>query len=174
MVEQTSRRISRGQTIGMINVWRRWSEGLFSQSDLDFLVSVARQTAIAIESARLYLETQRRAREMSALVEVGRDISSSLQARTVLESIATHAKDLLNGNLSALFLPEQDGQIFRAIAAVGEQAEELRNDIVTLGEVMHRLGDFRRIGWQRPEGLVIQEDEKNDKDRYEVRGMRDE
>ena len=134
--------ISRGQTIGMINVWRRWSEGLFSQSDLDFLVSVARQTAIAIESARLYLETQRRAREMSALVEVGRDISSSLQARTVLESIATHAKDLLNGNLSALFLPEQDGQIFRAIAAVGEQAEELRNDIVTLGEGL--LGSIAR------------------------------
>ncbi|HEU0296106.1 MAG TPA: GAF domain-containing protein [Anaerolineales bacterium] len=126
--------ISRGQTIGMINVWRPWSEGLFNQSDLDFLISVARQTAIAIESARLYLETQRRAREMSALVEVGRDISSSLQAETVLESIATHAKDLLNGNLSALFLPEQDGQIFRAIAAVGEEAEELRNDTVRLGE----------------------------------------
>ena len=126
--------ISRGQTIGMINVWRPWSEGLFTQSDLDFLVSVARQTAIAIESARLYLETQRRAREMSALVEVGRDISASLQAQTVLESIATHAKDLLNGNLSALFLPEQDDQIFRAIAAVGEQAEELRNDTVRLGD----------------------------------------
>jgi signal transduction histidine kinase/CheY-like chemotaxis protein len=126
--------ISRGQTIGMINVWRPWSEGFFNQSDLDFLISVARQTAIAIESARLYLETQRRAREMSALVEVGRDISASLQAETVLESIATHAKDLLNGNLSALFLPEQDGQIFRAIAAVGEEAEVLRNDIVIWGE----------------------------------------
>src|SRR4030066_623479 len=104
--------ISRGQIIGLVKVWRPHVDGLFTQADLDFLISVARQTAIAIESARLYLETQRRAREMSALVEVGRDISSSLDASTVLEGIAKHAKDLLNGSLSALFLPEADGQIF--------------------------------------------------------------
>jgi signal transduction histidine kinase/DNA-binding response OmpR family regulator len=126
--------VSRGETIGGIMVWRSRPDGLFNQADLDFLVSVARQTAIAIESGRLYLETQRRAREMSALVDVGRDISASLQAETVLESIATHAKDLLGGDLSALFLPEDDGRIFRAITAVGDEAEELRNDTIKLGE----------------------------------------
>jgi GAF domain-containing protein len=126
--------ISRGHTIGMISVWRPHPDGLFTQTDLDFLISVARQTAIAIESARLYLETQRRAREMSVLVDVGRDISASLEAETVLESIATYAKDLFDGDLSALFLPEEDGQIFRAIAAVGNEAENVRNDTVKLGE----------------------------------------
>jgi GAF domain-containing protein/DNA-binding response OmpR family regulator len=126
--------ISRGQTIGVINVWRPHTDGLFTQVDLDFLISVARQTAIAIESARLYLETQRRAREMSVLVDVGRDISASLDAETVLESIARYAKDLFGGDLSALFLPEEDGQVFRAIAAVGAEAEDVRNDMVKLGE----------------------------------------
>ncbi|MCC6569492.1 MAG: GAF domain-containing protein, partial [Anaerolineales bacterium] len=134
--------ISRGQTIGLLTVWRPWADGQFAQNDLDFLVSVARQAAIAIESARLYLETQRRAREMSALVDVGREISSSLDASTVLEGIASHAKDLLQGNLSALFLPEGDGSIFRAIAAMGEEAEELRNDTIKLGEGL--LGDIAR------------------------------
>ncbi|MEW6084907.1 MAG: GAF domain-containing protein [Chloroflexota bacterium] len=133
---------SRGQVIGVLTVWRPHSEGLFIQPDLDFLVSVARQTAIAIESARLYLETQRRAREMSALVEVGREISSSLEASTVLEGIATHAKDLLQGNMSALFLPDGDGNTFRATAAVGDEAEELRNDTIELGEGL--LGDIAR------------------------------
>jgi len=125
---------SRGQTIGGLTVWRPHKDGLFNQPDLDFLISVARQTSIAIESARLYLETQRRAREMSALVEVGRDISASLNAGTVLEGIATHAKDLLNADTSALFLPEGDGKTFRAIAAVGEVAEELRNDTIIVGQ----------------------------------------
>ena len=134
--------ISRGQTIGLLTVWRPHTEGFFTQADLDFLISVARQTAIAIESARLYLETQRRAREMSALVDVGRDISSSLEAETVLESIATHAKELLNGNLSALFLPEDGGNTFRAIAAVGEEAEQVRNDTIKLGQGL--LGDIAR------------------------------
>ena len=126
--------VSRGQTIGGVTVWRDHIDGLFSQPDLDFLVSVARQTAIAIESARLYLETQRRAKEMSALVDVGRDISASLEAETVLESIAKHAMDLLNADTSALFLPEGDGKTFRAITAVGDVAEELRNDTIILGE----------------------------------------
>jgi len=125
---------SRDQVIGVLSVWRPHSDNLFTQPDLDFLVSVARQTAIAIESARLYLETQRRAREMSVLVDVGREISASLDAETVLEGIATHAKELLNGNLSALFLPEDDGKTFRAIAAVGEEAGNVRNDTVSLGE----------------------------------------
>jgi GAF domain-containing protein len=125
---------SRGQIIGGLTVWRPHKDGLFNQPDLDFLVSVARQTAIAIESARLYLEIQRRAKEMSALVDVGRDISASLDAETVLESIATHAMDLLNGDLSALFIPEGDGTTFRAIAAVGDEAENVRNDTIKLGE----------------------------------------
>ena len=97
-------------------------------------MSVARQTAIAIESARLYLETQRRAREMSALVEVGRDISASLDAATVLEGIASHAKDLLNGDTSALSLPESDGKIFRAITAVGPRLPTVRNETISWGE----------------------------------------
>ena len=49
---------SGGKVIGLINVWRKHKVGLFSESELDFLVSVARQTAIAIDSARLYLETE--------------------------------------------------------------------------------------------------------------------
>ncbi|HEX5807825.1 MAG TPA: GAF domain-containing protein, partial [Anaerolineales bacterium] len=134
--------ISRGETIGGIMVWRDRADGIFTQSDLDFLVSVARQTAIAIESARLYLETQRRAREMSALVDVGRDISASLEPETVLESIATHARNLLNGTLSAVFLPEGDGKTFRAIAAVGEEAEHLRDDTITMGQGI--LGNIAR------------------------------
>jgi signal transduction histidine kinase/DNA-binding response OmpR family regulator len=70
---------------------------------------------------------------MSALVEVGRDISASLDAATVLEGIATHAMDLLKGDLSALFLPEGDGSKFRAIAAVGAEAENVRNDTIDIG-----------------------------------------
>ncbi len=153
--------VSRGQTIGLVTVWRPHSEGLFTQSDLDFLISVARQTAIAIESARLYLETQRRAREMSALVEVGRDISASLDAATVLEGIATHAMDLLSGELSALFLPEGDGNIFRAIAAVGDEAENVRNDTIGLGEgilgniAKNKVGEIVNDSNNDPRGITI-------------------
>ena len=61
-------------------------------------VSIARQAAIAIESGRLYLETQRRAQEMAALAEVGRDISATLELPVVLERISTHARELLQAD----------------------------------------------------------------------------
>jgi len=158
--------ISRGETIGILAVWRPHVDGLFTQPDLDFLISVARQTAIAIESARLYLETQRRAREMSALVEVGREISSSLEASTVLEGIATHAKDLLNADTSALFLPEADGKTFRAIAAVGDIAEELRNETITLG-----AGILGNIATQKTGEIV--NDTNNDPRGIKIAGTED-
>ena len=121
-------------TIGVISVQSTQQEGVFNQDSLRLLTTIAANAGAAIHTAQLHAETQRRAREMATLTEVGRDISSSLDASTVLESIATHAKELLNGELSALFLPENNGQTFRAIAAVGIDAEDLRNDMITLGE----------------------------------------
>jgi GAF domain-containing protein/DNA-binding response OmpR family regulator len=126
--------ISRGQTIGGIMVWRDHPDGLFTQPELDFLVSVARQTAIAIESARLYLETQRRANEMSALAEVGREITSSLEPAVVLEKIAERAKELLAADTSAVYLMEADQKSMRAITALGNLAEAIKTDVIQLGE----------------------------------------
>ncbi|MCK6583388.1 MAG: GAF domain-containing protein, partial [Anaerolineales bacterium] len=130
------------ETIGVLSVQSTQKENVFDEDSLRLLSTVAANAGAAIKTARLHAETQRSAREMATLTEVGRDISASLEASTVLQSIARHAKDLLDGDLSALFLPEQDGRIFRAIAAVGEEAEELRNDTIALGEGL--LGNIAR------------------------------
>jgi hypothetical protein len=44
--------------------------------------------SVALENARLFAETQRRSRETAALVEVGRDVSSTLDLATVMDRIA--------------------------------------------------------------------------------------
>jgi len=126
--------ISRDRVIGLMSVWRLREHGLFTQNDLDFLVSLARQAAIAIESARLYLETQRRASEMSALAQVGYEISATLDLPTVLERIASRAKALLAADTSAVFRPGVTGQTFKAIVALGAEAEAIKADTIQLGE----------------------------------------
>ncbi len=137
--------ISRERVIGIVNVWRLRERGLFNQADLQFLVSIARQAAIAIESARLYLETQRRASEMAALAEVGRDISATLELTDVLEQITTHAQELLNADSSAVFLPEDDRpNVYVAAAAVGDIVPELKATEITYGQGI--LGDIARKG----------------------------
>jgi signal transduction histidine kinase/CheY-like chemotaxis protein/tetratricopeptide (TPR) repeat protein len=135
--------ISRGETIGGIMVWREHPDPRFNQADLDFLVSVARQTAIAIESARLYLQTQRRASEMAALVQVGREISASLDLGTVLERITTQAVELLRAESSAVFLPDGTRPgIYTPIAAVGDIAPQLKVTEIVFGQGI--IGDVAR------------------------------
>jgi PAS domain S-box-containing protein len=128
--------VSRGKMIGIMGVWRERDQGLFRQPDLDFLISLARQAAIAIESARLYVETERRATEMAALAEVSREISATLELQVVLERIAGQARDLLDAGTSAVYLLQPDRHTLKAIAAQGRIAQEVMADDPQLGSGM--------------------------------------
>lgn len=123
--------ILRGRPIGVINAWRFKEDGLFNDSELSFLVGIAHQVSICIESGRLFQETSRQAREAAAIAEVGRNISAILELNTVLESIASYAINLLQGETSAVYLTE--GKHLRAIAALGIEASEIKNDPLTIG-----------------------------------------
>ena len=61
--------IVQGRTIGLLSVYRDRREGLFTQVDLDFLVGLARQAAVALENARLFAEIQRQKQLSEALVQ---------------------------------------------------------------------------------------------------------
>jgi hypothetical protein len=56
-------------------------EDAYDDAEVKLLSTVASSMGVALENARLLEETQRRAGEASALAEVGRDLSSSLDPR---------------------------------------------------------------------------------------------
>jgi len=120
--------------LGMSNFER---EGAFGESEVRLLTTVAASMGVALENARLFEEIQRRTRESAALAEVGRDISSTLDLPTVMDRIARHAKELLEADDSAIFLPEGSAeagtQTFRAIVAVGDIAPQLKDLVVRPG-----------------------------------------
>ena len=90
--------------------------------------------SVALQNAGLFDEIQRHTREAAALAEVGRDISATLDLTTVMDRIAHHAKDLLDADTSAIFLPEDGGtSSFTAIVALGKNAQEIRDDSVQAG-----------------------------------------
>jgi len=64
---------------------------------------------------------------------VGRELSSTLDLATVMDRIARHAKDLLNAENSAIFLPDTGGTTYRAIVAIGEVADAIRETVVEPG-----------------------------------------
>ena len=69
------------QARGLISLMDMEREHAFSDSDVRLLQTLANSMSVALENARLFDETQRRTRETAALAEVGRDISSTLDAR---------------------------------------------------------------------------------------------
>ena len=121
------------QARGIIDLGDFKREHAFSDSDVRLLQTLANSMSVALENARLFDETQRRTRETAALVEVGRDISSTLDLATVMDRIARHAKDLLGGQNSAIFLPDAGGQTYRAIVAVGDIAPAIQSTVIEVG-----------------------------------------
>ncbi len=152
--------------VGVIAVQSIVKPNLYSIQHRDLLVAIGSQAAIAIENARLFGEAQRRAREMSTLADVGQDVSASLDLQTVLERIATHAKDLLGAFSSAVYLPDADGETFRAIAVVGEDVEEIKADPVKLGEgilgsiAMNKTGEIVNDAFQDGRAINIKGTER--------------
>jgi len=105
-----------------------------STSEIELAITVANQASVALDSARLYQEAQRRAQETAALAEVGRDVSATLDLEDVLERIVSYAKELLQAETSAVYLLEPDSNILRGIAVVGEDAEEIKESPLSVGE----------------------------------------
>jgi PAS domain S-box-containing protein len=136
--------ILHGKCVGALNVWRLIRQGFFSQMELDFLISIAHQTSIALEASHLLDDAIRNAQETSAIAEVGRNISSTLQLSVVLERIAFHAKNLLNAEASAIYLSDPSKNILTAIAAHGVDSEEIKNDPVVIGSGI--LGNIAEQG----------------------------
>ncbi len=62
--------LARGRVIGMMAVWRSAPADLFTDGDLNFLVGLSQQAAIAIETARLFQEIGRQKQYFESLVEI--------------------------------------------------------------------------------------------------------
>ncbi len=125
--------IASDRVIGSVSLENHEREQAYGDAEVRLLQTVASSMGVALENARLLEETQRRARESAALAEVGRDISSILDVSTVMDRIARHAKDLLTADSSAIFLPDAGGTSYRAIVAIGDVAEALRETTIEPG-----------------------------------------
>jgi PAS domain S-box-containing protein len=79
--------ISRGNVLGVISIWRERIKGLFNQTDLGFLVNLARQAAIAIDSTSLFTEVQHRITQLDTLNKVVSKSTQSLDLKAVLTEV---------------------------------------------------------------------------------------
>src|SRR5262249_34528290 len=120
--------------IGVIGAVRG-DAGLFSDKQVRLLQTFADQAVIAIENVRLFKELQTRPQELTRLVnqltalgEVGRAVSSTLDLETVLTTIVSRAVDLsaLDGGVVFEYDERAEEFVQRAMTDAGNTLAEAR------------------------------------------------
>ncbi|GAB4448811.1 MAG: ATP-binding protein [Anaerolineales bacterium] len=140
----------------------------FSTEQLDLMQAIADQAGIAVLNARLYTESQRQARVMTALAEGAAAMNASLRMDDVYQRILIQTLQALQVETVALGMVEDDRIVFRA--AAGKNEDIIRGKSIPLG--MGVTGTVTREG----HGVVVPDvrQEKNfgEADRLEGVEMR--
>jgi signal transduction histidine kinase len=135
--------IRAGQPIGVLAL-NRLQPGPFAEAQIELVQAFADQAVIAIENARLLTELQARTQDLTrsveqltALGEVGRAVSSTLDVETVLTTIVSRAVELsgLDGGVVSEYDEAREEFIQRAAAQIGGALAE------ALREVRYRKGE---------------------------------
>ncbi|HSG44675.1 MAG TPA: GAF domain-containing protein [Anaerolineales bacterium] len=116
---------SGAETIGALSVGSKDATITYTRAQLDVLQSIADQTVGAIVKARLLQETEQRARQLTTLNEITRQLTSTLDQEPLLHNILENAVNILNCEAGTLFLmDDQTGDlVFRV--TVGPVASNL-------------------------------------------------
>ncbi len=120
------------KTIGVVNV-ESPRLAAYSEDDQRVLETVASQIAVALENARLFEETRRRAEETAALLESAQALTR-LDLQTVLHTIGQQARSLFQADDCMIFLIEPDGETLRCRLALHPDGELISGVTVALGE----------------------------------------
>ena len=136
-----------GRAIGVISVQSITDAGRFGESDTRLLSTIAANVGAAIQNARLYRETQRRASEMAALAELGREIGGDARPRHGAPARSPCVRpSCWKADTSAVFL-RSGGGIVHADRGAGDSAEEIMADAIIPGEGI--IGDLAARGAAR-------------------------
>jgi two-component system, NtrC family, sensor kinase len=122
------------EVVGAINVCRR-EPGRFSDAEVELLKTFADQAVIAVENVRLFKELEARTAaltrsvdQLTALGEVGRAVSSTLDLETMLTTIVSHAVQLSGLDGGVVFEYDEGTEEFvqRAAAETGGALAQAR------------------------------------------------
>jgi PAS domain S-box-containing protein len=117
--------------IGVINVYETDTTRRWNDHELRLLTLLANQAAAAIENARLYDETARRAEELAVLYDVSLELAGHLELPPLLDTVVERAIELLGGFSGGMYMYDPEREDLELIAAKwpGKHAGEVRLEV---------------------------------------------
>ncbi len=106
----------------------------FSNDELLLLNLLADQAAVAVKNARLFDESERRLRDMSALVDMAKQVTGDLKLKSVLQTTVQILQKLLNARASTITMLADNGEELLVAAAVGVSPDIIDKARMNVGE----------------------------------------
>ncbi len=140
--------LARERLVGVITLVQP-EPNYFTEDHLALVQSIADQAGIAILNARLYQESQRQARVMTALAESAAIINGSLKVNDVINRILQQISQALNAEVVSLALAENKTNGLRFQASTNKKLNTIVGKYFKIGEGI--------AGWvaERGQGVII-------------------
>jgi PAS domain S-box-containing protein len=100
--------------IGVLVVDNFHLPGAFSREDQALVLALSHQTALRLQNVRLYQAVEARAVQLSALTDVSRTITSSLQTEDLINSLLSQARSVVPFDSGVFWLRQGDQMTVRA------------------------------------------------------------
>lgn len=100
----------RGETVGMIRVQDNGADREWTEDELNTIKSVADQVAVALENARLFEQTVRRAEREKKALEITNKIRSTNDPKEMLRIAAEELQAALRASRTQIILEPQSSQ----------------------------------------------------------------
>lgn len=112
-------------TLGVLAVGSTEVGKKYTDEQLRVFSDIGTLAATSLEKARLFAETDLRARQLSALNEISQKLSSELNVENLLELITESAANILNAEAGSLLLTDENSDSLEFKVATGESGKKL-------------------------------------------------
>jgi PAS domain S-box-containing protein len=145
--------VVREQSIGVLEVENRNPQRIFTASEVRLARTLASQSAVAIDNAKLQTETASKLEELFVINELSTSLAASIEQEQIIENIRARLPSLIKAQMWLMALLEEDKQTVSYPIALRE------NKSIQIAS--HPLGDdeisflFKRRSAQRLAGTEL-------------------
>jgi GAF domain-containing protein len=110
----------RDEPLGTVVVLESRRARQFTAAEVERVMAVCNQLAVAIENARLYSEARRRAEELGLLFEMGKSLVATLELTQVLDAGVVNLTRIVDTPDAFLLLADAEGKFLEVRAVAGK------------------------------------------------------
>ncbi len=125
--------VASGQVKGLVSLQNVDHEHAFSPDDVRLLTTLANTMSVALESARLFEETQQRNAELAVINSVQQGLARQLDFHGIIDLVGDQVREIFHGESTYIALYDRGTNLVRFPYFVGSKGQPVEAEPVGLG-----------------------------------------